>query len=163
MGVFNILECKFHFFKRVNILSRRLGGFLFSQKHFMRYIYFLFITVLLIPAFSFGQSYELSNGQSMCMTGKGAGQDATINPYAAEEFSFALVENMGAVEFQIRIESPQRALKEFPIQPKGLVVIKLNREDILYFDSLTKEKAQATIKYTLDESELPPPPPPSQF
>ena len=129
----------------------------------MRYIYYLFITVLLIPAFSFGQSYELSNGQSMCMTGKGAGQDATINPYADEEFSFALVENMGAVEFQIRIESPQRASKEFPIQPKGLVVIKLNREDILYFDSLTKEKAQATIKYTLDESELPPPPPPSQF
>ena len=68
MGVFNIFKWKFHFFKRVNILSRRPGGFLFSQKYFMRYIYFLFITVLLIPAFSFGQSYELSNGQSMCMT-----------------------------------------------------------------------------------------------
>ena len=33
-------------------------------------------------------------------------------------------------------------------------------DNILYFDALTLEKAEATIKYTLDESELPPPPPP---
>ena len=120
----------------------------------------IILLLLLIPLATFGQRFELTSGQSMCMIGKGTGQDATINPYADEEFSYALVENIGSVEFQIRIESAKRELKEFPIKPSGLVVIKLNKADILFFDALTNEKAEVTIKYTLDESELPPPPPP---
>ena len=35
----------------------------------------------------------------MCMIGKGQGQDATINPYADEDYSYALIENIGSVEF----------------------------------------------------------------
>ena len=120
----------------------------------------LILLLLLFPLLSLAQTFELTQGQSMCMLGKGQGQDATINPYAEEEFSYALVENRGAVDFQIRIESTVKDLRQFPVKPSGLVVIKLQREDILYFDALTAEKAIATIKYTLDESELPPPPPP---
>ena len=118
------------------------------------------LLLLLLPLLSLAQTFELTQGQSMCMLGKGQGQDATINPYADEEFSYALVENMGAVEFQIRIESTKKKLRQFPVRPSGLVVIKLHKEDILYFDALTTEKAKASIKYTLDENELPPPPPP---
>lgn len=120
----------------------------------------LILFFFIIPIVSHGQSFELTNGQSMCMFGKGPGQDATINPYAEEEFSYALIENVGTVEFQIRIASIEKDTKQFPIQPSGLVVIKLYRDNVLYFDALTVEKAKATIKYTLDESELPPPPPP---
>ncbi|MGB1449617.1 MAG: hypothetical protein ACPG8F_07230 [Flavobacteriaceae bacterium] len=120
----------------------------------------LILLFFIIPIVSLGQSFELTNGQSMCMFGKGPGQDATINPYAEEEFSYALIENIGTVEFQIRIASIEKDIKQFPIQPSGLVVIKLYRDNVLYFDALTVEKAEATIKYTLDESELPPPPPP---
>ena len=120
----------------------------------------LILLFFIIPIVSLGQSFELTNGQSMCMFGKGPGQDATINPYAEEEFSYALIENIGTVEFQIRIASIEKDVKQFPIQPSGLVVIKLYRDNVLYFDALTEEKAEATIKYTLDESELPPPPPP---
>jgi hypothetical protein len=40
----------------------------------------LLLVLLFIPLVSFGQSFELTNGQSMCMIGKGKGQDATINP-----------------------------------------------------------------------------------
>ncbi len=116
--------------------------------------------LLFIPLISLGQSFELTNGQSMCMIGKGQGQDATINPYADEDYSYALIENIGSVEFQIRIESKEKRIKQFPIKPSDLVVIKLYRNNILYFDALTLEKAEAKIKYTLDESELPPPPPP---
>ena len=116
--------------------------------------------LLFIPLISLGQSFELTNGQSMCMIGKGQGQDATINPYAYEDYSYALIENIGSVEFQIRIESKEKRIKQFPIKPSDLVVIKLYRNNILYFDALTLEKAEAKIKYTLDESELPPPPPP---
>ena len=56
---------------------------------------------------------------------------------AEEEFSYALVENIGSVEFQIRIESIHNELN-IPIQASGLVVIKLKKDDVLYFDALNK-------------------------
>ena len=120
----------------------------------------LILLFLFIPLISLGQSFELTNGQSMCMTGKGQGQDATINPYANQDYSYALIENIGAVEFQIRIESSEEDLRQFLIKANDVVVVKLNKGNVLYFDALTLEKAVARIKYTIDEKELPPPPPP---
>ena len=118
----------------------------------------LLILLLFIPLVSFSQTFELTNGQSMCMIGKGVGQDATINPYANEEFSYALIENIGTFKFNIRVESIDEERREFIIKPKDIVVVKLYRNNILYFDSLTIEKAEAKIKYTINENELPPPP-----
>ena len=46
----------------------------------------LLILLLLSPLVSFGQTFELSDGQSMCMIGKGQGQDATNNPYLEEDY-----------------------------------------------------------------------------
>ena len=120
----------------------------------------LIILLLFIPLLSFSQTFELTNGQSMCMIGKGMGQDATINPYANEEFSYALIENIGTFKFNIRVESIEKERREFIIKPKDIVVVKLYRNNILYFDSLTVEKAEAKIKYTINENELPPPPSP---
>ena len=117
------------------------------------------ILLLFIPIVSFSQTFELSNGQSMCMIGKGIGQDATINPYANEELSYALIENIGMVKFNIRVESIDEERREFIIKPKDIVVVKLYRNNILYFDSLTIENAEAKIKYTINKNELPPPPP----
>ena len=117
------------------------------------------ILLLFIPLVSFSQTFELSNGQSMCMIGKGIGQDATINPYANEELSYALIENIGMVKFNIRVESIDEEIREFIIKPKDIVVVKLYRNNILYFDSLTIENAEAKIKYTINKNELPPPPP----
>ena len=120
----------------------------------------LLILLLFVPLVSFSQTFELTNGQSMCMIGKGVGQDATINPYANEEFSYALIENIGKFKFNIRVESIDEERREFIIKPKDIVVVKLFRNNILYFDSLTIEKAEAKIKYTINENELPPPPHP---
>ena len=119
----------------------------------------LLILLLFIPLVSFSQTFKLTNGQSMCMIGKGVGQDATINPYANEELSYALIENIGTVKFNIRVESIDEERREFIIKPKDIVVVKLNRNNILYFDSLTIENAKAKIKYTINKNELPPPPP----
>ena len=118
------------------------------------------ILLLFVPLVSFSQTFELTNGQSMCMIGKGVGQDATINPYANEEFSYALIENIGKFKFNIRVESIDEERRGFIIKPKDIVVVKLFRNNILYFDSLTIEKAEAKIKYTINENELPPPPHP---
>ena len=120
----------------------------------------ILLLLLFIPLVSFGQTFELKNGQSMCMIGKGEGQDATINPYSDKEFSYALIENIGTVKFNIRVESIEKERREFIIKPKDIVVVKLYRNNILYFDSLTVEKAEAKIKYTINENELPPPPSP---
>jgi hypothetical protein len=120
----------------------------------------LLLLLLFIPLVSFGQTFELTSGQSMCMIGKGEGQDATINPYSDKEFSYALIENIGTVEFNIRVESIDKEIREFIIKPYDTVVVKLYRAEILYFDSLTLDKAEAKIMYTINENELPPPPPP---
>ena len=72
----------------------------------------------------------------------------------------ALIENIGTVEFNIRVESVQKERREFIIKPNDKVVVKLYRAEILYFDSLTLDKAEAKIIYTINENELPPPPPP---
>jgi hypothetical protein len=120
----------------------------------------LLLLLLFIPLVSFGQTFELKNGQSMCMIGKGEGQDATINPYSEKEFSYALIENIGTVEFNIRVESIDKEIREFIIKPYDKVVVKLYRAEILYLDSLTLDIAEAKIMYTINENELPPPPPP---
>lgn len=119
----------------------------------------LVLILMFIPLVSLGQSFVLTNAQSMCMIGKGEGQDATINPYADEDYSYALIENIGLVKFQIRIESSEKDIKQFLIESNNIIVVKLNKNDVLYFDALTFEKAEVKIKYTLDEGELPPPPP----
>ena len=122
----------------------------------------LLLVILFLPLMSLGQSFELTYGQSMRMIGKGEGQDATINPYADEEYSFALIENIGSVEFQVRLELIEKDVKQFLIKPSDKVVIKLNRKTVLYLDALTLEKAEANIKYTINKNELPPSPPPIQ-
>ena len=120
----------------------------------------LILLLLFIPLVSFGQTFKLTNGQSMCLIGKGKGQDATINPYSNEEFSYALIENIGTVEFNIRVESIEQEIREYIIKPSDKVVVKIYRADILYLDSLTLDKAEAKILYTINENDLPPPPPP---
>ena len=117
-------------------------------------------SALLIFAFGFAQTFEITDGQSMCMIGKGKVQDATINPYADKEYSYALIENIGLVEFKIRVESIENEIREFIIKPSDKVVVKIYRAEILYLDSLTLDKAEAKIMYTINDSDLPPPPPP---
>ena len=120
----------------------------------------LFHSALLIFAFGFAQTFEITYGQSMCMIGKGKGQDATINPYADKEYSYALIENIGLVEFKVRVESTENKIREFIVKPSDKVVVQIYRAEILYLDSLTLDKAEAKIMYTINENNLPPPPPP---
>jgi hypothetical protein len=119
----------------------------------------IIISFLLIVAHSHGQTFEITNGQSMCMIGKGKGQDATINPYADKDYSYALIENIGSVDFGIRIVLTEEDLKQFLVKSNDRVIIKLYRNSILYIDALTSETAEARIYYTINEDELPPKPP----
>ena len=113
-------------------------------------------SALLIFAFGFAQTFEITDGQSMCMIGKGKGQDATINPYANKDYSYAIIENIGFVDFQVRIEFIEKDTRQFLIKPKDKGVVKLYRNNILYVDALTLEKVEAKITYTINEDVLPP-------
>ena len=116
----------------------------------------LLLSALLIFAFGFAQTFEITDGQSMCMIGKGKGQDATINPYANKDYSYAIIENIGFVDFQVRIEFIEKDTRQFLIKPNDKGVVKLYRNNILYVDALTLEKVEAKITYTINEDVLPP-------
>jgi hypothetical protein len=66
---------------------------------------FLVICLVLLSNFDISAQtdFVLEPSQSMIMTGKGVGQDATINPYYGK-ICFALVKNIGQRKFSIRVQ-----------------------------------------------------------
>jgi hypothetical protein len=109
----------------------------------------LFLTTLLVMAFStvvFGQEIiELGNSQSMCITGKGVGQDAAKNPYANVN-SFAIVENIGANPFSIRVQKEASIIKEIVVNPNETKKVILLKAYELYFDSEKPTKAKVSFE-----------------
>lgn len=115
----------------------------------------LLICFLAVAQLSWSQTFELTDGQSMCMLGKGKGQDATINPYQDLDYSFAIIENIGTKDFNIRIKrgtfSNQKAItRQILIQPSETFKIKLLEGSELYFDALTLDPSMAKIYYSKD-------------
>jgi hypothetical protein len=90
--------------------------------------------------------FVLEPSQSMIMTGKGTGQDATINPYFGQS-CFALIKNTGELEFSIRIQQDGEVLKEISIQKGELKKIKLLKDYELYLDPNPKGIAKASVDY----------------
>ena len=90
--------------------------------------------------------FLIEPSQSMIMTGKGIGQDATINPYFGED-CFALVENIGTRQFSIRIQEGGKIIEEIPIQKGELKKVKLLKTYELYLDPNPKGIAKARVDY----------------
>ena len=90
--------------------------------------------------------FELSPDQSMLMFGKGAGQDATINPYEGED-CYALVKNLGEVPFSIRIQQNGKIIETIPVQADENRKIKLLVGYELYLDSESGSMAKASVDY----------------
>ena len=109
----------------------------------------ILLITLLFPLLAFAQTFELKNGNSMCMVGKGAGQDATINPYGKQD-SYATIENLGSIEFGIRIEKEKRVIRELLVKPKAVFKIQLPKSSVLYLDSFDRKTARASILYSKD-------------
>lgn len=88
----------------------------------------------------------LNNNQSMCITGKGQGQDGAINPYIDKAHSYAIVENVGKNAFSIRIQKQGKIIKEIAIKPRETKTVKLLKGEELYFDSEKKTKVKIDFK-----------------
>lgn len=90
--------------------------------------------------------FVLDPSQSMLMTGKGAGQDATINPYSGQD-CFAIIENIGTVQFSIRVENQGKIVEEIPIEKGEIKKVKLLKGYELYLDPNATSMARARVKY----------------
>lgn len=97
----------------------------------------LFLTILCMGTSFSGYSqteFALEPRQSMLMTGKGPGQNGTINPFDGED-CYAIVENFGEGTFSVRIQKNGEILQTIYI-PKGeKQKILLLKGQELYIDS----------------------------
>lgn len=91
-------------------------------------------------------TFVLEPSQSMIMTGKGPGQDATINPYRGQD-CFAIVENIGDRQFSVRIQKDGKIINEITILKGESKKIKLLKEQELYLDPNPKGTAEASVDY----------------
>ena len=90
--------------------------------------------------------FVLEAPQSMLMTGKGPGQDGTINPYAGQD-CFAIVKNIGERAFSIRVQQKGKIIKEIPILKSETKKVKLLKGYELYLDPNLKGIAKASVDY----------------
>jgi len=90
--------------------------------------------------------FELDGTQSMLMTGKGPGQDATINAYEGED-CYAVIKNLGDVLFSVRIQQKGQIIDIFSIESNHTIKYKLLVGQELYLDAESKNIAKARIDY----------------
>lgn len=90
--------------------------------------------------------FVLEPPQSMIMTGKGPGQDATINPYFGED-CFAIIKNNGKRMFSIRVQQNGKIIEETSILKGDKKIIKLLKGYELYLDPNPNGIAKVSVDY----------------
>jgi len=121
----------------------------FSFYYFSLMRKLLLITILLVCFQSkiYAQTvFEIDGSQRMLMTGKGPGQDATINPFQGED-CYAVIENLGEELFSVRIQEKEKIIEIIKVEPKNVKKIKLLSNQELYLDGETNNKAKASVYY----------------
>ena len=103
----------------------------------------MFLTQLEVKA---QMEFVLEPSQSMIMTGKGPGQDATINPYFGED-CFAIIKNIGKRMFTVRVQQNGTIIKEISIQKGDQIKVLLLKGYELYLDPNPKGIAKASVDY----------------
>jgi len=90
--------------------------------------------------------FELNPSQSMSITGKGKGQDATKNPFDGQN-CYAIVENIGKRQFTIRTRKSGEIIETILINKGETKKVKLLIGYELYLDTNDKGKAKATVDF----------------
>ncbi|MBX2845672.1 MAG: hypothetical protein KTR13_05595 [Saprospiraceae bacterium] len=112
----------------------------------MKQILLLFAAMCLFSCAQNSVTINSENIVSMCVTGKGPGQDAAINPYAGEA-SVAIVKNIGDTPFQIRhTNNNQEIIELLPIGPGEKINVQLGATDHMYFDSESPYDTKVAFK-----------------
>ncbi|MGB0294251.1 MAG: hypothetical protein ACPGAO_05440 [Flavobacteriaceae bacterium] len=110
----------------------------------------IFFQILVLFSLYFNSSaqtiFELDGQQSMLMTGKGPGQDATINPFE-EEDCYVLIQNLGAELFSVRIQYKGEIVDIINVNPSQTKKIKLLMGQELYLDPEPRKRTRASVAY----------------
>ncbi|TCK68796.1 hypothetical protein DFQ05_0306 [Winogradskyella wandonensis] len=111
----------------------------------MKKINFFFLVLILTTSAINSQTVlNLEPIQSMCIAGKGPGQDGAINPYLGKD-CISIVENIGKNDFSIRIQEEGKIIKTIAIKPQEKKNIPLLKGQVLYFD--TEKSAIAKVDF----------------
>lgn len=94
---------------------------------------------------------ELTPSQSMCITGKGPGQDAAINRYSAGN-SLGIVKNVGENRLRARIQEAGKIISLTDIEPGQTQKLELRPGLELYLDTEKGSRAKVSFK-TRDKQE----------
>lgn len=105
----------------------------------------LFLILTFHTGYSQSNIFELSPSQSMCITGKGPGQDAALNPFLKMD-SYGIIENIGKNDFTIRVQNKGNVIEQITIKPKGIKKVVLLKGYELYLDSELQGKAKVNFK-----------------
>ena len=105
-----------------------------------------FLLLFTVNILSAQTEFTLEPSQSMLMTGKGPGQDGTINPYDDQD-CYAIVKNIGQAAFSIRIQKKGKIIREIPILKHEIKKIVLLKGQELYLDPNPIEIAKAVVDY----------------
>ena len=108
----------------------------------------IILGVLLFNTYIYAQkenNFRLDPSTSMLMTGKGPGQDGSINPYAGQD-CVAVVANLANTPFSVRIQQKGILLRTIDIEKKETKRISLGAQEELYIDTPNKT-TRFTINY----------------
>ena len=89
-------------------------------------------------------NFKLDPSTSMLMTGKGPGQDGSINPFAGQD-CVAVVANLANTPFSVRIQQKGIVLRTIAVEKKETKRISLGAQEELYIDTPNK-----TIRFTIN-------------
>lgn len=108
----------------------------------------LFLLVITTAVLGFAQTkteFTFKPDQSMCITGKGAGQDGAINPYYGSD-SVAVIKNIGETPFAVRIKDEKGKSTSTQLNVGDTQKFTLLKGAILFIDSTKKALADITFE-----------------
>jgi len=112
---------------------------------FSKLFFVLGLLLLTIPSSAQKENkFKLDPSTNMLMTGKGPGQDGSINPFAGQD-CVAVVENLAKAPFSVRIQQNGVVLRTIEIGDKETKQIDLKGSEELYVDT-----QQKTTRFTIN-------------
>ena len=113
----------------------------------MKTLMLFFGLLFLFQSQAFAQTtFDIEPSQSMLMTGKKPGQDATINPYDGKD-CYVVVENIGPRAFTVRIQDKGTFIKEILVKKGKTKTIKLPAGYELYLDPNPDGVTKGRVSY----------------
>ena len=108
---------------------------------------FLTLGITLLAGTLFAQTeLVIEPTQSMLITGKGPGQDATINPFK-DSSCIAVITNLGAYDFSVRIQEAGKLINTITVPAESVERIEIGKNEELYFDALDGKTTKARVEY----------------